>query len=104
MKTEMFQRRRIEILLDRPLVPLVEKAAKEAGLTGYSLLRTSGGLGRTGHWSDDDISGAQSKLVFLSIASDEKVERFVSLISPLLDSHGLVLLIGTVDVVRGTRF
>ena len=104
MKAELFQRRRIEILLDRPLVPLVEKAAKSAGLTGYSLLPTSGGLGRTGHWSDDDISGAQSKQIFLSIASDEKVDLFVELISPLLDSHGLVLLIGTVDVVRGAKF
>jgi PII-like signaling protein len=104
MKTEMFQRRRIEILVDRPLVPHIVKAALAAGITGYSLLPTVGGLGRTGTWSDDDISGAQSKLVFLSIASQEKVDDFVERVKPLLDSHGLILLIGIVDVIRGTRF
>lgn len=97
-------RRRIEVLVDRPLVPLIVDAANTAGIAGYSLLPVMGGAGLGGAWSDDEISGAQAKLIFLAVASQDKSDRLVELLSPLLDSHGLILFIGTVDVVRGARY
>lgn len=97
-------RRRIEVLVDRPLVPLIVDAANTAGIAGYSLLPVMGGAGLGGAWSDDEISGAQAKLIFLAVASQDKTDRLVELLSPLLDSHGLILFIGTVQVVRGARY
>lgn len=104
MIANIVQRRRIEVLVDRPLVPLVIDAANKAGISGYSLLRVEGGAGRNGAWADEEISGAQAKQIFLAVASQEKTDRLVDHLSPLLDSHGLVLFVGTVDVVRGGRF
>jgi hypothetical protein len=104
MKTSIVTRRRIEVLVDRPLVPLIVDAADKAGIAGYSLLPVSGGAGMSGTWSDDEISGAQSKQIFLAVASQERTDRLVELLSPLLDSHGLILFIGTVEVVRGARY
>ncbi len=97
-------RRRIEVLVDRPLVPLIVDAANTAGIAGYSLLPVMGGAGLGGAWSEDEISGAQAKLIFLAVASQDKTDRLVELLSPLLDSHGLILFIGTVQVVRGARY
>jgi len=104
MTQAIIQRRRIEVLVDRPLVPLIVDAANSAGIAGYSLLPIMGGAGLGGRWSDDEISGAQAKLIFLAVASQDKTDRLVELLSPLLDSHGLILFIGTVEVVRGTRY
>lgn len=104
MTTTIVQRRRIEVLVDRPLVPLIVDAARSAGISGYSLVPVLGGAGHGGTWSDDEISGAQAKLIFLTVASQDKTDRLVELLSPLLDSHGLILFVGTVDVVRGARY
>lgn len=104
MTGNIVQRRRIEVLVDRPLVPLIVEAANQAGITGYSLLPVSGGAGQSGAWSDDEISGAQAKQIFLTVASQGKTDRLVQHLAPLLDSHGLILFVGSVDVVRGTRF
>jgi hypothetical protein len=104
MNASIVTRRRIEVLVDRPLVPLIVDAAVTAGIAGYSLLPVSGGAGQGGAWSDDEISGAQAKLIFLAVASQERTDRLVELLSPLLDSHGLILFVGTVEVVRGARY
>lgn len=104
MTASIAQRCRIEVLVDRPLVPLIVEAANKAGIAGYSLLPVLGGAGRNGTWSDEEISGAQAKLIFMTVASQDKTDRLVEHLSPLLDSHGLVLFVGTVDVVRGSRF
>ena len=104
MKTSTVQRRRIEVLVDRPLVQLIVDAANTAGIAGYSLTPILGGAGLSGTWTDDEISGAQAKLIFLTVTSQDKTDRLVELLSPLLDSHGLILFVGTVDVVRGGRY
>jgi hypothetical protein len=102
--TETVKRRRIEVLVDALLVRHVVAAAKIADIAGYTILPTSGGQGRGGHWSDDQVSGAQVKVLFLTVTNRDKESVFVDAITPLLDSHGLILLLSDVEVVRGSRF
>ena len=104
MTLNVVQRRRIEVLVDRPLAPLLAELARDAGITSYSLLPVLGGAGHNGVWTDEQISGAQAKLIFLTVASEEKTGRLVEQLTPLLDSHGRVLFLSAVDVVRGSRF
>lgn len=102
--TETVKRRRIEVLVDALLVRHVIAAAKASDIAGYTILPTSGGQGRGGLWSDDQISGAQVKVLFLTVTSSVKEQAFVAAVSPLLESHGLILLLSDVEVVRGARF
>lgn len=104
MTVQVVQRRRIEVLVDRPLAPLLIDLARQSDITSYSLLPVLGGAGHNGVWADEEISGAQAKLIFLTVASEEKTSRLVEQLTPLLDSHGLVLFLSAVDVVRGSRF
>jgi hypothetical protein len=101
---QMVSRRRIEVLVDSPLVRRVVAAAATAGVTGYTLFPTLGGSGEGGAWTDDQLSGAESKVVFLTITSAEKADALIKALSPLLESHGLILLMSSVDVVRGGKF
>lgn len=102
--TQMTRRRRIEVLVDAPLVRRVVAAAASAGVTGYTLLPTLGGSGEGGAWSDDQISGAEAKVVFLTVTSEEKAEALIDALTPLLESYGLILMTSTVDVVRAAKF
>ena len=101
---ETTTRERIEVLVDAPLAPRLAKLAEEAGVTGHTLIRTESGRGRNGAWSEDLISGATAKYIFLTVANTERAESFFEMLLPLLESHGLVVLRSRVEVVRAERF
>ncbi len=98
------QRRKVEVLVDAPLVRRVVALAEAAGVSGYTLLPTLGGAGRGGRWSDDQVTGAQAKVVFVTVTTDEKAAVLAEALAPLLDSHGLLLMVSAVGVVRGAKF
>jgi hypothetical protein len=98
------QRRRIEILVDQPLVRRITETADKIGVTGYTLLPTLGGKGGHGRWTDDQLTGASAKTMFWTVTTDEKAQALVAALSPLLDSHGLLLTLSTVEVVREAKF
>ena len=97
-------RTKIEILADAPLVPRIVAALEAAGIGGHTLLPALGGSGRTGSWSEDGLTGAQSKLMVVAIASTDAADALVDALGPLLTSHRLLLTVGEVSVVRGDRF
>jgi hypothetical protein len=102
--TETVIRRRIEVLADEPLIPAIVKLAADAGIAHYTLLPTLGGVGHGGRWRDDQLSGATSKVMLLAVAGAQTADRFTDLLEPLLEPRGLILLISSVNVVRGARF
>ena len=97
-------RKRIEILVDTPLVPRVVAQLKAVDISGWSVIHVDSGGGRAGAWQNDDITGASAKTIVLAIASDTNTSGLIEAIAPLLDSYGMLLTIGDVQVVRGERF
>lgn len=101
---ETVTRKRIEILVDKPLAQVPIRAAADAGIAGYSLVPVQSGSGRHGNWRNDRISAAENKILFLTIASAEKADALVDALAPKLDSHSLLPTVSDVQVVRGERF
>ena len=102
--TDTVSRRRIEVLVDGPLVPRVAAVAASVGVTGYTLLPVLGGSGRGGRWTDDQVTGVESKVMFMTVTSAEKAAAFTDALAPVLESHRLLLMTSVVDVVRGGKF
>lgn len=100
---EMVIRKRIEILADVPLVKRVTKAIDEAGITGWTVLPVQSGSGREGQWREERITGSDKSLI-LTIAPQEKAEALSEALAPILSSHGLLLTMWDVEVIRGERF
>ena len=98
------QRRKVEVLVDAPLVRRVVAAVEAAGVTGYTLLPALGGAGHGGRWSDDQVTGAQAKVMFVTITTEAKAAAIADALAPLLETHGLLLVSGVVDVVRAEKF
>ena len=97
-------RKRIEILVDTPLVPRIVAQLKAVDISGWSLIHVDSGGGRSGEWQHDDVTGASAKTILLVIASEAKTEKLVETLAPVLDSYRLLLTISDVQVVRGERF
>ena len=97
-------RKRIEILVDTPLVPRIIGFIKAANISGWSVIHVDSGGGHTGQWQQDDVTGAAAKTIVLAVTSDTKASELVDLLAPVLDSYRMLLTIGDVQVVRGERF
>jgi PII-like signaling protein len=96
-------RKRIEILVDTALVRRVTDAIDKAQITGWTVLPVTSGSGRDGRWREERVMGTDKSLV-LTIASIEKAEALVDVLAPMLTSHGLLLTMWDVEVIRGERF
>lgn len=96
-------RKRIEILVDSALVRRVTDAIDKAQITGWTVLPVTSGSGRDGRWREERVMGTDKSLV-LTIASVEKAEALVDVLAPMLTSHGLLLTMWDVEVIRGERF
>ncbi len=101
---QLVSRRRIEVLVDAPLARRIVALAASVGVTRYTLMPTLGGAGEGGAWADDQISGAQAKVMFLAVTTQETADNLIDALTPLLESHGLILMISDVNVVRGGKF
>ncbi len=98
------QRKRIEILVDNPLIPKIINYVKQVDISGWSVIKIASGGGRDGRWQQDEVSGAAAKSLILMISNQEKAAQLTDALAPLLDSHSLLLTIANVEVVRGDRF
>ena len=96
-------RKRIEILVDMPLVRLVTAAIERCEITGWTVLPVTSGRGRDGPWQEERVTGSDKSLV-LTIASQARATRLAEELAPLLNSHGLLLTMWDVEVIRGERF
>lgn len=101
---EFVQRRKIEVFVDAPLVQSIVDLAVDAGVTGYTVIPALGGAGRSGRWTDDQVSGAEAKVLFVTVTSHTSAAAFIEALTPNLESHGMMLCATTVDVVRGEKF
>lgn len=96
-------RKRIEVLADTALVRQVTAAIDQVGITGWTVLPVSAGRGREGPWREEHVTGIDKALV-LTIASAEKAAALADALAPILTSHGLLLTMWDVEVIRGERF
>jgi nitrogen regulatory protein PII len=96
-------RKRIEILVDRALVRRVTAAIDAVGITGWTILPVSAGKGREGLWHEEHVTGTDKALV-LSVASPARASALADALAPILTSHGLLLMMWDVEVIRGDRF
>lgn len=96
-------RKRIEILTDTALVRRVTDAIDKAGITGWTVTPVQSGKGREGHWREERVMGTD-KVFVLTIASQDKAMALAEALAPILTSHGLLLTMWDVEIIRPERF
>ena len=96
-------RKRIEVLTDTALVRRVTDAIDSADITGWTITPVQSGKGSEGHWREESVTGAD-KVLILTIAPQAKAMALADSLAPILSSHGLLLTMWDVEVIRGERF
>lgn len=96
-------RKRIEILVDTALVKRVTQAIERAQIAGWTVTPVQSGKGRDGAWREERVTGSD-KVIVLTIAPQDKALALAEDIAPILTSHGLLLSMWDVEVIRGERF
>ena len=96
-------RKRIEILADTALLRRVTAAIDKVEITGWTVLPVSSGKGRDGQWREERVTGAD-KVIVLTVAAQDKAIALAEELAPILTSHGLLLTMWDVEVIRGERF
>ncbi|WP_379550488.1 P-II family nitrogen regulator [Qipengyuania sp. DGS5-3] len=100
---ETVVRKRIEILTDSALVKRVTDAIDKVGITGWTITPVTSGKGRDGHWREERVMGTD-KVFVLTVAPQDKAMALAEDLAPILSSHGLLLTMWDVEVIRGERF
>lgn len=95
---------KVEIIFDAPLVETVTDIVMQAGAGGYTIIPALSGSGRSGRWSEDLVSAADTRMLLLTIATDDVATEIVNALEPLLDSYGMIVITSRVGVVRVGRF
>jgi hypothetical protein len=102
--TDTTLRKRLDIIVDSPLVPRIVNLIEAAGISGWSQIHLQSGSGRDGAWQSGELTDAAAKSMIITITSDGPAQVLIDSLAPFLDSYRLILTITDVAVVRGDRF
>jgi nitrogen regulatory protein PII len=100
MEHAVTQVKRIEIVIDAAHTPELVRAVKQAGATGYTLVRDVQGSGDRGDRAGDELSNVYRNC-YLIIAADAALEGpIVDAVRPLIERHGGVCLVSDARWVK----
>ena len=100
----MYDKRRLEIIVERMALTRATNILEEAGVTGYTVLPAMAGFGGVYWRSEGDLSTTQEMVVVISIGDAEKIDNALRDLHRLLNRHLGVLSVGDVQVLRPGRF
>lgn len=104
MTIRLIDKARVEILLDEPLISRVVDILNRHQVHGYTIFPSSAGHGIGGAWHDDQITGAQHKVLLLTVVDPLTGEGLAEDIEPLLDAYGMIFMLSQVKVLRDSKF
>ncbi len=97
--------KRIEIVVEAPVLSRLTRALREAGAQGFTVLPAAGGDGRSGPWSREGQVGAAGAIaVVVCLAAPEDAERLTEAAFAVLAPHIGVVSISDAEVIRPERF
>ncbi|MDX1580765.1 MAG: DUF190 domain-containing protein [Alphaproteobacteria bacterium] len=101
---ETHPRKKIDVLVDGPLARKVTRLIDDAGVKGYSVFRSIGGRGEDGTWREDQLTGAQQKVLIQMVLKPETADRILEELGPQLDRYSAILYVSDVTVLRAEKF
>ncbi len=101
---ETHTRKKIEIIVDAPLVNRITREIDQIGATGYTVFRSVGGRGHDGSWREDQLTGTQQKVLIKIIIGESRAEALIERLSSQLERYSCIIYVSTVEVVRAEKF
>jgi PII-like signaling protein len=97
-------RKKIEIIVETPILARVEALLVKAGAKGYTVLEGAKGFGAQGAWQEDSLTQASGMMIVTVILTSEAADAVLRDLMPLLASWRGVASVSDVQVLRPDRF
>lgn len=97
-------RRRLEVIVEAPLLDKVLGEVDACGAKGYTVLRGHAGKGERGTWQEGQISAAQHMMVVIVIADAAVTDALLARLADNLELYSGVVSVGDVQILRPHRF
>jgi len=102
---QTYSAKRVEIVIEAPLVRKLTAALTKAGVRGYTILPVLGGAGDSGVWSrEGQIGTAGAMCAVICVTSPDKAERLVEAAFNVLSHQIGMLSVSDCEVLRKERF
>jgi nitrogen regulatory protein PII len=99
-KMRLQPKKRVEILVEAPLLRRVLTALDELGVPGYSLMDIVGGRGGGNAWAEtDEIGNVSRMLCVISLVEPDHLESILTRIAGIIAGRTGVTAISDVEVI-----
>ena len=103
MRTHL--KKRIDVIVEAPLIPRLRTELDPADLSGYSIMPIIAGRGHDGPWAVDDQPGTAGQMATLVCVVDaSRVDQVLASIFALISRQIGFVTVTDVFVVRPERF
>lgn len=102
---DTYKKKRIEIIVELPVLKRVLSAIDRAGASGYTVVPVMGGRGESGEWSRDAMIGDTGHMVqVIVVTSEHRIEAMLEGIYALVSHQVGFVTICDVEVIRKDYF
>jgi nitrogen regulatory protein PII len=102
---QTFHKKRIEIIVEAPVLRLVTERLDALGATGYTVVPALGGRGRGGSWRREGlVSDVGQMVVIICIVDAERASGIVDSVYEVVSRQIGVVTISDVHVIRDDHF
>jgi PII-like signaling protein len=103
MKT--YPKKRIDIMVEAPLMQRVLTLLDQQGVSGYTVLSVLAGRGKDGAWHRDGVVGRAGALVMIICILDEtRVDEVLQPLFKLVSRQIGIVTVSDVQVIRPEQF
>jgi len=101
---QLTRRKKLEIIVEAPVLRRVEAFLAEAGVRGWTVLPSLAGAGDSGEWRSGDFTPGQEKRLILALVSGEVAEKVLERLADFFVDYPGVVAVSDVEVLRGEKF
>lgn len=102
---KMYPKKRIEIMVEAPLVARVLGLLDERNVSGYTVLPAIAGRGREGSWHRDGLVGQAGAVVqIFCIVDESRVDEILEPLFKLVSRQIGIVSVSDVQVIRPDHF
>lgn len=97
----LVQRKKLEIIVEAPLLNHILDVFDRAAVTGYTVVPTLAGCGRRGPWREGQLSNVGRMIMVICITDESRMQQVLEPVHKVLGRQIGIMTVTDVAVVQG---
>lgn len=101
----MFEKKRLELIIEKPAFKRACRILEDAGVKGYSAFSAVAGYGGGRRWQKGtDLSASQDMIMIIAVMDEDIMAKAIADLENLIGSHIGLLSLTDATVIRDEKF